>query len=363
MGIYKLQSIFSILRFSSSSMQRSELYFQTGLLRREIFRGQSFYFSLLINTREIERDYSMKSCDNCKLQKNGMCNAGTEICDFYEPAPQSIDDYLPKKEPKNKKPHKINEIIEYGKCPRCGGLLVLKEGRYGEFIGCDNYPNCRYTSDIPNKQSDEKTNPDKPTTKDKLTKHKQNMTENEWTKMICDKLAKDLKFLDLQVDVLQRIPYANMITSYTMEEGKWEPNELVSSLFETDLVVYENISGIIKPRVVVEAKIKSATTHDAITYSYKAQKHKEITPYLRYGIMLGAQGNYSLPVRLFRHGANFDFMFSFEGEEPTAEEWMYFLGMIKREVDYSRKMESILNESGKKDRKHYFMIQKQLFME
>lgn len=35
--------------------------------------------------------------------------------------------------------------IAKGICPKCGGLLVQRKGRYGYFIGCSNYPNCRYT--------------------------------------------------------------------------------------------------------------------------------------------------------------------------------------------------------------------------
>lgn len=31
------------------------------------------------------------------------------------------------------------------KCPKCGGNLVLKKGRYGEFYGCSNFPTCKYS--------------------------------------------------------------------------------------------------------------------------------------------------------------------------------------------------------------------------
>lgn len=31
------------------------------------------------------------------------------------------------------------------KCPRCGGELIRRNGRYGPFYGCGNYPKCRYT--------------------------------------------------------------------------------------------------------------------------------------------------------------------------------------------------------------------------
>lgn len=30
-------------------------------------------------------------------------------------------------------------------CPRCKGQLVKRNGRYGPFYGCSNYPKCRYT--------------------------------------------------------------------------------------------------------------------------------------------------------------------------------------------------------------------------
>ena len=36
-------------------------------------------------------------------------------------------------------------------CPDCGGHLVIKQGRFGRFVGCANYPTCRYTRPIVNK--------------------------------------------------------------------------------------------------------------------------------------------------------------------------------------------------------------------
>lgn len=31
-------------------------------------------------------------------------------------------------------------------CPECGSLIKKKKGKYGSFIGCTNYPTCKYTS-------------------------------------------------------------------------------------------------------------------------------------------------------------------------------------------------------------------------
>lgn len=30
-------------------------------------------------------------------------------------------------------------------CPKCGGQLVNRQGKYGNFIGCSNYPKCNFT--------------------------------------------------------------------------------------------------------------------------------------------------------------------------------------------------------------------------
>lgn len=35
-----------------------------------------------------------------------------------------------------------------GICPRCGGQLVVRNGKYGKFLGCSNYPKCRYTQNL-----------------------------------------------------------------------------------------------------------------------------------------------------------------------------------------------------------------------
>ena len=36
-------------------------------------------------------------------------------------------------------------------CPRCGGKLIVKNGKYGEFYGCSNFPECKYTLNINSK--------------------------------------------------------------------------------------------------------------------------------------------------------------------------------------------------------------------
>ena len=51
--------------------------------------------------------------------------------------------------------HKIKEDINEkqalrasGICPRCKGKLVVRRGKYGEFLGCSNYPQCNFKSSL-----------------------------------------------------------------------------------------------------------------------------------------------------------------------------------------------------------------------
>ena len=43
------------------------------------------------------------------------------------------------KEMEKKAPESTGEI-----CPECGGDLVIRKGKYGEFVACSNYPTCKY---------------------------------------------------------------------------------------------------------------------------------------------------------------------------------------------------------------------------
>lgn len=53
----------------------------------------------------------------------------------------------------NKEKEEIKSIgsryvsTEY-RCPRCGGMLVMRSGMYGRFLGCNHYPECKYTGNI-----------------------------------------------------------------------------------------------------------------------------------------------------------------------------------------------------------------------
>jgi len=42
--------------------------------------------------------------------------------------------------------NEVKATVNSGICPKCGGHLVERHGKYGFFYGCSNYPKCRFTS-------------------------------------------------------------------------------------------------------------------------------------------------------------------------------------------------------------------------
>lgn len=111
-----------------------------------------------------------------------------------------------------------------------------------------------------------------------------------------------------------------------------------NSAFQTDLCVFENKGEDVSiPRVVMEFKTR-ITTHDVLTYSAKATKHKQVYPYLRYGIV--ASNETAVPGRLFTHNESLDFCASVAGLEVKALSDFFAL-LLSAEVESSRRLEAI----------------------
>jgi len=192
------------------------------------------------------------------------------------------------------------------------------------------------------------------------------MNEIAWVESVKHRLGGADFGKNLKIVTQCKLPYAQEVIKYYKVDNELRPSNINSEnsmSFETDFMIYEEIDTIIKPRIVIEAKLSNITTHDAITYSYKAVQHKSVTPYLRYGIMLGNRKHYPLPGRLFRHGANFDFMISFKNYTLIESELSSFIELIFKEVQFSQKIEEILIDSRKSTRKRYFAMQKILCLD
>ena len=74
---------------------------------------------------------------NTKLGKRGnfIACSNYPVCKYTRPLPQNEGSSSENNEP---------EIVTDRKCPKCESDLHIKAGRYGKFIGCSNYPECKH---------------------------------------------------------------------------------------------------------------------------------------------------------------------------------------------------------------------------
>ncbi len=188
------------------------------------------------------------------------------------------------------------------------------------------------------------------------------MTEKEWVQSFLPLLQGQLAALRQKLVVTPgtKLAYAFEITDYALGQPRARDT---ARFYETDLLVAEEVDATTsKPRVVIEAKLRSITTHDAITYSEKAAAHKRVHPYLRYGVLIGDRKHYPLPGRLYRHGAYFDFMLSWVGTTPTQKELRSVSEVLAQEVRASQQLEEILYSSRSPGRRRYTVLHRPLVL-
>ncbi|MDY2983982.1 MAG: type I DNA topoisomerase [Synergistes jonesii] len=96
------------------------------------------YFSSIINegfTANMEKELDQVESGGVEWKKL--------VSGFWGEFKPKVDDVSENAESMRPEPEKIGES-----CPECGKDLVIKRGRFGEFIACSGYPECKYTRKI-----------------------------------------------------------------------------------------------------------------------------------------------------------------------------------------------------------------------
>jgi hypothetical protein len=108
--------------------------------------------------------------------------------------------------------------------------------------------------------------------------------------------------------------------------------------FQTDILVEKKTPSI--PLVVIELKYGSFSSHDVITYSSKAARHKEIYPYLRYGfIVVGVE---MLSRRFITHNQGFDFAMALADLQSSEND---LVACIERQIASAECLSSLMRTS------------------
>lgn len=102
------------------------------------------YFSKIIN---VEYTANMET-ELDKIAK-GELEQERELKEFY-------DDFEPLFENARSNMDKIYPKPTGEACPECGSELVIRKGKYGEFISCSNYPACKYVKKEEEPETEEK---------------------------------------------------------------------------------------------------------------------------------------------------------------------------------------------------------------
>ena len=66
------------------------------------------------------------------------------IADFYGPFEKTLEEA-----DKNIEKVAIEDQVSDVPCEKCGAMMVYKMSRYGKFLACPNFPECRFTMALP----------------------------------------------------------------------------------------------------------------------------------------------------------------------------------------------------------------------
>ena len=160
------------------------------------------------------------------------------------------------------------------------------------------------------------------------------MSEEKFRKALCRRLIKELPSR-YAVGENENLLYKLMIDG----DGEFKPKDPKEPkrgqlAFQTDLLIKKG--GL--PLVVIETKIEGFTPHDVLTYSAKALKHKEVYPYLRYGLVVGDAE--IIQNKFFVHNVGFDFALAIENTINLQT----FISLAREQIRSSETLLKILRD-------------------
>ena len=97
-------------------------------------------------------EFTAKMEDSLDGILDGSVNWVQTLRDFYEPFEKTL------KEAETGMEKIKKEIITDEKCPKCGKPVMIRSGRFGDFMACSGYPQCKYTKPLPGSKEAESTN-------------------------------------------------------------------------------------------------------------------------------------------------------------------------------------------------------------
>lgn len=114
----------------SGSITTTEQGKKTGIVLRK-------YFPDFVDVK-----YTAQMEDKLDLIQDGQVTRVDALTEFYYPFIKNVEDA-------SAKMYKEDDEPTGRVCPKCGAPLVYKKSKYGNFIGCSNFPTCSYREKEP----------------------------------------------------------------------------------------------------------------------------------------------------------------------------------------------------------------------
>jgi len=105
------------------------------------------YFSNIVNEK-----FTVEMENNLDEIASGKKEWHEVIQEFYKDFKKELD--VAEKEMEE---IEIKDEVSDVKCENCGEFMVIKKGRYGKFLACPNYPECKNTKPLKEKEAAEET--------------------------------------------------------------------------------------------------------------------------------------------------------------------------------------------------------------
>ncbi len=98
-----------------------------------------------VKRQEIETDLVCEKCGERKMVIKWGRNGEFLACPGY---PECRNTMNFRREDGKVVPEKEEEVAVEDKCPDCGAAMVMKRGRFGRFLACTRYPDCKGTKPV-----------------------------------------------------------------------------------------------------------------------------------------------------------------------------------------------------------------------
>jgi len=96
-------------------------------------------FSTILDT-----EFTARMEEGLDIVEEGKKKWTTLVDEFYKNFEKDLE--RAEKNMRNVKKEGVEEVEEF--CAKCGGKMILRVGRFGEFLACSNYPRCKNTKNL-----------------------------------------------------------------------------------------------------------------------------------------------------------------------------------------------------------------------